>query len=131
MVNVNNEWGKLKEVIVGTVDNANMPWHGVDLHSINYADKKIIPISHNGFFNKKVVNETKEDLANLVEILEGLGIIIKRPKTIDTLKIISNGLWKTTQYYTFCPRDSVTVIGDTIIESPMVLRSRQHETSAF
>ena len=25
MVNVNNEWGKLKEVIVGTVDNANMP----------------------------------------------------------------------------------------------------------
>ena len=43
MVNVNNEYGKLKEVIVGTVDNANMPTHGLDLHAINYADKDQIP----------------------------------------------------------------------------------------
>ena len=38
MVSVKNEWGKLREVFVGTIDNANMPKHGVDLHAINYAD---------------------------------------------------------------------------------------------
>ena len=36
MVSVNNEWGKLREIIVGTIDNANMPTHGKDLHCINY-----------------------------------------------------------------------------------------------
>ena len=39
MVNVKNEYGRLREVIVGRVDNANMPKHGFDLHAINYADK--------------------------------------------------------------------------------------------
>jgi N-dimethylarginine dimethylaminohydrolase len=34
-------------------------------------------------------------------------------------------------YYTYCPRDSVVVIGDTIIESPMALRSRYFETFSF
>ena len=43
MVNVKNEYSKLKEVIVGRVDNANMPRHGFDLHAINYADKDKIP----------------------------------------------------------------------------------------
>ena len=36
MVSVKNEWGKLREVFVGTIDKANMPKHGVDLHAINY-----------------------------------------------------------------------------------------------
>ena len=34
-------------------------------------------------------------------------------------------------YYNYCPRDSVVVIGDTIIESPMALRSRYFETFSF
>ena len=36
MVNVNNEWGKLKEVVVGTVDSQICTTHGKDLHCINY-----------------------------------------------------------------------------------------------
>lgn len=131
MVQVNNEWGKLKEVIVGTVENANMPTHGKDLHCINYATEESIPSSEIGFWDTKVYEETQEDLDNLSNLLQKQGVKVRRPTSIPTQNIISNGYWETTQYYTFCPRDTVTVIGNTILESPMSLRSRQFETDCF
>jgi glycine amidinotransferase/scyllo-inosamine-4-phosphate amidinotransferase 1 len=131
MVSVNNEWGKLKEVFVGTIDNANMPKHGIDLHAINYADKDRIPYAEQGNFDEIVYEETYEDLENLVKVLKDLNIKVRRPEVIDTENKISNGFWETDQYYTFCPRDTVTVIGNTILESPMTLRSRQFETYCF
>ena len=131
MVSVNNEWGKLREVIVGTVDNANMPTHGKDLHCINYATDNEIPKDEIGFWDPQVYEETKEDLENLSNLLKNVGVKVYRPTPIDTQKTISNGHWETTQYYTFCPRDTVTVIGNNIIESPMSLRSRQFETDCF
>jgi scyllo-inosamine-4-phosphate amidinotransferase 1 len=131
MVNVNNEWGKLKEVIVGTVDNANMPTHGKDLHCINYATDDSIPKNELGFWDQKVYDETHEDLENLSNLLTDVGVKVYRPTPIDTTKTISNGHWETSQYYTFCPRDTATVIGNNIIESPMSLRSRQFETDCF
>lgn len=131
MVSVNNEWGKLKEVFVGTIDNANMPKHGIDLHAINYADKDRVPYIEQGNFDDKVYEETYEDLENLVKVLKDLNIKVRRPEVIDTENVISNGFWTTDQYYTFCPRDTVTVIGNTILESPMTLRSRQFETYCF
>lgn len=131
MVNVNNEWEPLKEVILGTIENANMPTHGKDLHCINYADQDKIPEKEVGYWDKKVYEETIEDLNNLEKTLIEVGIKVHRPSIINSKSIISNGYWQTTQYYTFCPRDTVTVIGDTIIESPMSLRSRQYETDCF
>ena len=131
MVSVNNEWGKLREVIVGTVDNANMPSHGKDLHCINYATDNEIPKDEVGYWDSQVYDETHEDLENLSNLLTDIGVKVYRPTPIDTHKTISNGYWETTQYYTFCPRDTVTVIGNNIIESPMSLRSRQFETDCF
>ncbi len=131
MVSVNNEWGRLREVIVGTVDNANMPTHGKDLHCINYATDNEIPQDEIGFWDPQVYEETYEDLENLSTLLKGVGVKVHRPTPIDTQKIVSNGYWETTQYYTFCPRDTVTVIGNNILESPMSLRSRQFETDCF
>lgn len=131
MVSVNNEWGRLREVIVGTVDNANMPTHGKDLHCINYATDNEIPQDEIGFWDPQVYEETYEDLENLSTLLKDVGVKVHRPTPIDTQKIVSNGYWETTQYYTFCPRDTVTVIGNNILESPMSLRSRQFETDCF
>ena len=131
MVNVKNEYGKLKEVIVGTIDNANMPKHGFDMHCINYADKDTIPSFETGSFDPLVYEQTQEDLEHLVKTLKDFGAVVHRPEPIDTSKTVSNGYWETDQYYTFCPRDTMTVIGNTIIEAPMTLRSRQFETDAY
>jgi len=130
-LNVNNEWGKLQEVVVGSVENANMPTHGSDLHAINYANYDKIPESHYGFFSQQIIEETHEDLEIFIEKLWSLNINVRRPNPIPTQSKISNGVWETTQYYTFCPRDSFTVIGETIIEAPMVLRSRMFENNAY
>jgi glycine amidinotransferase/scyllo-inosamine-4-phosphate amidinotransferase 1 len=131
MVSVNNEWGRLREIIVGTIDNANMPTHGKDLHCINYATENEIPKDEIGFWDSKVYDETFEDLEKLSDLLKDTGVEVHRPTPIDTQKPVSNGYWETTQYYTFCPRDTVTVIGNNILESPMSLRSRQFETDCF
>lgn len=131
MVSVNNEWGKLREIIVGTIDNANMPTHGKDLHCINYAAETEIPKEEIGYWDKQVYDETQEDLENLSTLLTDVGVKVYRPSPIDTQKVVSNGYWETTQYYTFCPRDTVTVIGNNILECPMSLRSRQFETDCF
>ena len=98
MVNVNNEWGKLKEVIVGTVDNANMPTHGKDLHCINYATDDSIPKNELGFWDQKVYEETYEDLENLSNLLTDVGVKVYRPTPIDTTQTISNGHWETTKF---------------------------------
>ena len=98
MVNVKNEYSKLKEVIVGRVDNANMPRHGFDLHAINYADKDKIPANEIGFFDPQVYEESVEDLDNLAIALEDFGAIVHRPNLLDTTKTVSNGYWETDQY---------------------------------
>jgi glycine amidinotransferase/scyllo-inosamine-4-phosphate amidinotransferase 1 len=132
MVRVNNEWDRLREVFVGTVENANNPIKGKDLHAINYADKNNIDDVKEGYYPEQVIEETKEDLDILVQSLKSFfDIKVRRMKPNQNNKIFQTIDWVSDGYYTFCPRDSVTVIGDTIIESPMTLRSRYFETFGF
>ena len=96
MVNVNNEYSKLKEVIVGRVDNANQPHHGFDLHAINYADKETIPASERGLFDPQVYEESIEDLDLLAEALEDFGAKVHRPNILDTKKLCLTAIGKQT-----------------------------------
>ena len=91
MVNVHNEYSKLKEVIVGRVENANMPKHAFDLHAINYADQDKIPSNELGLFHPQVYEETIEDLELLVSALKDFGAVVHRPNILDTSKTVSNG----------------------------------------
>jgi glycine amidinotransferase/scyllo-inosamine-4-phosphate amidinotransferase 1 len=130
MIRSNNEWERLREVVVGTAENANNPRLEKDLHCINYADIDDVKIQR-GYYPKVVVEETQEDLYIFQQTLEDLDIKVKRVIPQNNKKNYSNPFWETDGYYNYCPRDSVTVIGDTIIESPMTLRARQHETYGF
>jgi len=132
MIYSKNEWDTLREVFVGNIENSNNPIKGKDLHCINYADRDNIDDVKEGYYPKQVIEETKEDLEELVSTLESFGVKVKRPTTQDNSKpFLSNGEWMSDGYYNYCPRDSVIVIGDTIIESPMALRSRYFETFSF
>ena len=131
MVKSCNEWDTLKEVFVGNIENPNNPIKGKDLHCINYANKDNIDDVTEGYYPEQVIEETKEDLEELVSTLKSFRVTVKRPETQDNFKTLSNGEWISDGYYNYCPRDSVVVIGDTIIESPMALRSRYFETFSF
>jgi scyllo-inosamine-4-phosphate amidinotransferase 1 len=131
MIYSTNEWDTLREVFVGNIENPNNPIKGKDIHCINYADRNDISDVREGYYPRQVIEETQEDLEDLVSLLKSFGVSVKRPKSLNNSKSFSNGDWSTNGYYTYCPRDSVLIIGDTIIESPMALRSRYFETFSF
>ena len=130
-----NEWDPLKEVIIGTAKDANIPSHDLSHHATNYANLSAEEYAQmpKGRYPEYVYEEAEEDLEGLVGILEQFGVKVHRPDTsvIDFTSNISNGLWDSTQYEAYCPRDSIAVIGDTIIEGAMSLRARYHETFMF
>lgn len=130
-----NEWDPLKEIIIGTAKDANIPSHDLSHHATNYAN--LSPEEYakmpKGRYPEHVYEEAEEDLDSMVGILEQFGVKVHRPDTsaLDFTSKVSNGLWDSTQYEAYCPRDSVAVIGDTIIEGAMSLRARYHETFMF
>ena len=130
-----NEWDPLKEIIIGTSIGANIPKNDLSHHATNYANltKEEYDLMPKGTYPIEVYEEAEEDLDKIVSILEQANITVHRPDTtaVDFTTAVSNGRWTTDQYEAYCPRDSVTVIGDTIIEGAMSLRARYHETFLF
>lgn len=131
-VNSNTEWGTLKEVILGRAEFAQIPTiKNYDIHSIDYADYNSVENLPGGLYNQQIIEETIEDLDIFQKQLEELNIIVHRPDLLDCSTKYSNTFWESDGYYLYCPRDSVLIVGDTIIETPMPLRSRYFETNAY
>ena len=68
---------------------------------------------------------------NSFDILESLGVTVKRPETWPHDAKFSTIHWEAQGYYNYCPRDVLLVIGDHIIETPNVIRSRAQETFSY
>lgn len=131
-VNSNTEWGKLKEIILGTAEYAQVPIiKNHDIHCVDYANYDTVNDLPGGKYPKKILEETQEDLDLFQKQLESAGVRVFRPEAIDQGQKFSLPNWQSDGYYLYCPRDSVLIIGDTIIETPMPLRSRYFETFAY
>lgn len=123
-----NEWGRLRSVIVGRADHARVPAGDLSLRAINYAGPSPPPI-HAGPYPAQVIDEANEDLETLCRVFTDAGVTVYRPDPPDTARTHGVDGWQSDGYYAFCPRDGLLVVGDTVIESPMVLRARY--TDAF
>jgi len=128
-VNSYTEWGNLKEIIIGDVSYAQIPTiKNHDIHCVDYANYEDVSNLPSSFYPKNIIEETQEDLNMFSKTLTDLGIVVHRPKVNNYSKKFSTPNWVSDGYYGYCPRDSAIVIGDTIIETPMVLRARYFET---
>jgi glycine amidinotransferase len=118
-----NEWDTLEEVIVGVADHAMFP----------YEDRRMIeatmPPEHWDLFTadrpfpEEIVTAATAELDQLARILEHEGVTVKRPEQLN---------WDTLRGHSASnPRDSVLIVGKTLIEAPMAWRSRQAETLAY
>lgn len=123
-----NEWGRLRSVVVGRADNARVPVDDTSLRAINYAGARPHGVVH-GPYPATVIDEANEDLEYLCEVFVRAGVTVYRPEVPDTAVAHGAGRWHSDGYYAFCPRDGLLVVGDTVIEAPMVLRARY--TDAF
>lgn len=123
-----NEWGRLRSVIVGRADNARVPIDDVSLRAINYAGAGRRTV-HHGPYPQQVIDEANEDLESLCRIFVDAGVTVFRPDIPRTAVQHGAAGWRSDGYYAYCPRDGLLVVGETVIESPMVLRARY--TDAF
>lgn len=127
---VRNEWDDLKEIIVGTTKGAQVPTVGDKcLHSIDYAHLSDEEFKNrpSGPYPKQVMEEMEEDLEGIVNTLTDLGVKVHRPIDRDFSQPIVTENWTVDGYYNYCPRDSMLVINDKVIATPMTLRHRSNE----
>ena len=108
-----NEWDKLKKVIVGVADYARVPEVDLSVRTINYADREDVSDVPVGQYPQQVIDEANEDLEVFVKFLIGEGVEVLRSQRTPT------------DYYNFCPRDVVFTHKDITIATPMPLRCRK------
>ena len=121
-----NEWDPLEEVIVGNPLGARLPTRDLSTRLAEFPDRSLAEIPQ-GPFPLQVIEETEEDLSAFVAVLEEQGVTVRRPETWPHEAKFSTIHWESEGYYNYCPRDIMLVIGDQIIETPNVIRSRSQE----
>jgi len=125
-----NEWDPLEEVIVGNPLGARFPTADPSTQLAEFPGRPLGEIPQ-GPFPQQVIEETEEDLNAFVAVLEEAGVTVKRPDTWPHETKFSTVHWESAGYYNYCPRDIMLVIGDHIIETPNVIRSRAQESLSY
>lgn len=111
-----NEWDPLKKVIVGNANFARIPPMDKSLRTVNYSNViNDTELPRHGLYPMQVENEANEDLQILCDTLTQLGVEVFRPTN------------RPTNYYNYCPRDLVTVLGSVAYAAPMSLQCRSEE----
>jgi N-dimethylarginine dimethylaminohydrolase len=117
-----NDWGELKEIIVGTAKGYHFPDYNKSFHSCQFPEYDVRKVPYGTNYPAWVINEQESDLDTLAKILAMQGLIVHRP---DITHIHPNN------WHNYSPRDCTLIVGDTIIETPSPILNRQHETWGY
>lgn len=123
MISSWNEWDSLKKVVVGDATDANWPVNDpVFSKESEKTTWKDTPVPR-GPVPQRIIEETNEDLDILAATLTSLGVEVVRP---DPLNFQSHD-----GMYNYCPRDRLLVLGDTVIDTPMMYPCRDMELQCY
>lgn len=131
-ISTHNHWDPLEEIVVGIADHARVPTVDLSTMSMSYTNHPIELIKPlEGAYPEWLINEANEDLQGLSDVLSKMGIKVHRPKAIDHSVEFSTPEWKTTGWYTWCPRDLLLPLDNLMIETPSSCRARYFEARAY
>jgi glycine amidinotransferase len=135
-VNSHNEWDHLEEVIVGSVVGGMHPaWNVINQETLpDFATdaKKSLEDEAGKPFALAAIEAATEELEGFIDLLESASIRVRRPDDVDHAAPYSTPDWAVANGYCAAnPRDSLLVVGDELIETPMPDRGRYFETWAF
>ena len=117
IVSTKNEYGELKSVLVGSVDNFS--WPVGDKEFDDSIDRSTYEVTlDRGAVSQTVINEAREDLDRLVEHLTTRGVQVTRPQ-------IDKPTWA------YSARDIILAVGNTVIECPTPFSSRSRELDLY
>jgi len=117
IVSTKNEYGQLKSILVGSVDNFSWPKDDKEFDdSINRSTYE--QTLDRGVVSQRVINEAKEDLDRLCKNLEDRGVEVIRPE-------IYHPTWA------YSARDIILAVGNTVIECPTPFSSRSRELDLY
>ena len=131
-VNSHNEWDPLEEVIVGSLENATIPVNHITFTgnlppTAAMLYRPLAGMRYPGLITKPAIRE----LEGLVQLLETEGITVRRPDPIDFSYPVRTPFWKSKGFCTASPRDSILILGNEMLETPMAWRSRFFEVYAY
>ena len=131
-VNSHNEWDPLEEVVVGRLEGATIPSnHVVVTCNIPGITAKIFGFFGGRRFPKVLVGPAQRELDGFIRVLEREGVAVRRPDPVDFSVPFKTPQWKSRGFGNMCPRDSLLVVGDEIIETPMAWPCRYFETFSY
>ena len=131
-VNSHNEWDPLEEIIVGRLEGATIPSdHPVVTCNIPGMAARAQSVVSGFRFPKIMIEPAQRELDGFVSLLESLGIVVTRPDAVDYKAKFGTPDWTSRGFCNSCPRDSMLVIGDEIIETPMAWPCRYFETHSY
>lgn len=126
-----NEWGRLREVVVGNPRGAFLPsmddisQRSFDrLTTSELADVVAQPMP------QWVIDETLEDIDGLVTVLECHDVKVHRAGAVDSTVLVQTPLWQAQQESSINIRDITLIHGDVVIEAPSPTRGRSAESFA-
>jgi glycine amidinotransferase len=131
-VSSHNEWDPLEEVIVGRLEKATIPSNHVSVtFNVPRLVARIYPLVGGLRYPRVLVGAAQRELDGFVRLLEAEGVTVRRPDIVDFSLTYRTPYWSSRGFCSSCPRDSVLIVGDEIIEAPMAWRSRYFETFAY
>jgi glycine amidinotransferase len=131
-VNSHNEWDPLEEVIVGRLEGATIPSnHAAVTCNLPGFTGKLFGLFAGLRFPTRLVEPAQRELDGFIALLESFGITVRRPEPVDHRKRFGTPDWTSRGFCNSCPRDSLLVVGDEIIETPMAWPCRYFETHSY
>jgi glycine amidinotransferase len=125
-----NEWDPLEEVVVGTVLGAVYPECGPVLAAAG--EPEWLWHYQGAHVEEESVQAAHEQLEELVRVLKGEGVKVRRPEPIPHNVGFSTPYWQCRcGWNTANPRDLFLVVGDEIIECASPMRHRHFESLAY
>ncbi|MFV2104380.1 glycine amidinotransferase [Micromonospora sp. LOL_024] len=135
-----DEWSPLREVVVGSAVNYtsherelsfDLFFHDNLVRSEWYYPRLSAPSAGKSAsaIKQRYVDELNEDVENIARILESLGVLVHRPMPVHpSTNEVKTLAWSASVVPALNVRDNTLIVGDEIIETPPMIRSRYFET---
>jgi glycine amidinotransferase len=131
-VSSHNEWDPLEEILVGRLDGATIPSrHPVVTCNVPPWAGRLLELAGGFKYPRPLIERARYELDQFIFLLRSLDVTVRRPDAVDHRRRFGTPDWSSRGFCNTCPRDSMLVIGDEIIETPMAWPCRYFETHSY